>query len=268
MTCGFSSDWLALYAEDDLDRPARDLTNQHVSGCRQCAAVLAQLRDSQRLLKTLQQERPTAMDCQRMRRSVMESIDQGRLGVSGRWLSIERLCLLGLRRHAYALAAVALVVISVSAVAQNRSLTLDTHPGGAAAIPMFAAGGDALLRPEHYRDWIAVARPAAHHRESGSGTVYINPDAYREYERTRTLPEGTVMVWEAVAQRMRTAPHQPALLLASVKSHARFASGWGFFDFTGANGETARKADPLPDANGCRTCHVRDAMGDQVLTEF
>jgi hypothetical protein len=59
----------------------------------------------------------------------------------------------------------------------------------------------------------------------------------------------------------------PALLV-SVKDSTRFADGWGFFDFTAANGEAFSKTEAVADANGCRSCHQRDAATDHVFTQF
>jgi hypothetical protein len=264
VSCGFSEDWIALHAEGDLDGNARELTRCHLIGCRQCAALFEQLRDSQRLLKSLRQQTAMPDDCVRMRHGVMSAIGAHRFGIGGWLLAMERTFVLGVRRHAYALSALALVLISASVMAQNRSML----SGARSAAPIFV-GRDALLLPEDYREWVAVTPPAGHRGGTEAGAVYINPEAYRQYEKTRTLPEGTVMIWEAGSgARGRQTLHQPAVLLASVKSQARFDSGWGFFDFTDVNGATLREAEALSDASSCRTCHVRGAAADQVLTEF
>jgi len=81
-----------------------------------------------------------------------------------------------------------------------------------------------------------------------------------------------VMVWEGVAASGAPpgdAPHRrSAVLLASVKDSVRFDGGWGFFDFTGADGRVAATADAQPESSGCRTCHRRDGATDHVFTQF
>jgi hypothetical protein len=272
VTCRFSQERLALYAEGDLAGAAEACTARHLLACDQCRRFLDQLRRSQALLKSLRQETIAPTDCARMRRDVM-AIISARQERAGWALRVERALLLGVRRRPYALATAALLcVVSVSSVAQMRHAALD-RPGSDA----FFLGGDTLTRPDGYREWIVVGVGAAgadHGGPSRTGpamrNVYINPSAYRAYAKTGAFPEGTLMVWEASAERERPSrAEKPApVLLVSVKDRARFADGWGFFDFTAASGEVLSKADPVPDANGCRTCHQRDAATDHVFTQF
>ena len=141
-------------------------------------------------------------------------------------------------------------------------------------------GRDTLLRPEGYRDWIVLDRSAAPRRPGvedratpgirANGRVYINPSAYRERAKSGRFPEGTLMVWEAAeGSESSDTPHKrSSLLLVSVKNSSRFDGGWGSFDFTGPNGTLTSKAQALPEASGCRTCHRPDAAGDRPLTHF
>ncbi len=256
MSCGFSREWLALHAEGDLCGAPRELAEIHVQRCAECAEFLDDLRLRQQLLKSLRQETATRAECTAMRSEVMNAIHDRRLGPGAWLLGLERMMWLGLRRQAYALAAAALLVVSVSVVAQNRAT-----PAAADADPIFA-GQDSLIRPERYRDWVMMPAGTKRAGESvghGAGAAYVNPRAYRERERGGQFPDGTVMVWESA--------HGP-LLLAAVKDSARFADGWGFFDFSGGSGSRVAKAEPLPDASGCRTCHLKDAGTDHTLAQF
>jgi hypothetical protein len=274
VSCAFSQEWLALYVEGDLCGAPKDLTEVHLARCRDCAQFLGQLHDRQSLLKSLRRETVTRTECAEMRRTVMTTISDRRLSAGGWLLRIERAMVLGVRRQAYAMAAVALLVVSGSVVAQNRSTAL----GVSRSQPIFE-GRDTLIRPEGYRDWVRVNAGLHHAGVSeigsgewgvGAGRVYINPTAYREYEKTRTLPEGTVMIWESAeaAQDAAVSPHPRARrLLASVKDSTRFG-GWGFFDFTSARGAVEPRADRLPESSGCQTCHRREAEVDQVITRF
>jgi hypothetical protein len=272
VSCRFSQARLALYAEGDLSGAAEARTARHLTACDECRGFLDQLRQRQALLKSLRQETITQTECSRMRREVMAIIG-ARQERAGWALRVERALLLGVRRRPYALATAALLcVVSVSVVAQMRHTVLDAPRSEA-----FFLGRDTLARPDGYRDWIVVGSGFAgadHRNASQTGgatrTVYINPSAYRAYANTGEFPEGTLMVWEASAERDRPSrAEKPApVLLVSVKDSTRFAEGWGFFDFTAANGEVLSKAEAVPDANGCRTCHQRNAATDHVFTQF
>jgi hypothetical protein len=209
-----------------------------------------------------------------MRREVM-SIIEDRRETLGLALRIERAIMLGFGLRSYAFAAAALVaLVSVSVLAQMRQTT----PAMVAAAVF--EGGNTLLRPEGYRDWILVARsstahqsgvdPAANAIRTPSHNVYINPLGYREYEKTGRFPDGTLMIWESISAGPDAAPHphKGSALLASVKDSARFDGGWGFFDFTGLDGTVTARAQALPESIGCGTCHRRDAETDHVFTQF
>jgi hypothetical protein len=191
-------------------------------------------------------------------------------------LRIERAIMLGFGLRSYAFAAVALLgIVSVSVLAQMRHTT----PAMRASAAVFERG-NALLRPEGYRDWILVAPSSMPHRSgvdpaasalrTPTHRVYINPVGYREYEETGRFPEGTLMIWESVRGGPDTAPHphKESALLASVKDSARFDGGWGFFDFTGLDGTVTARAQAVPESSGCGTCHRQDAETDHVFTQF
>jgi cytochrome P460 len=272
VSCRFSKERLALYVEGDLSAAADERTGRHLTACDECRRFLDRLRQRQALLKSLRQAPFTSIDCSRMRRDVM-AIISARPARPGWAVRVESALLLGIWRRPYALATAALLcVVSVSLVAQMRHTVLDTPRSEA-----FFLGTDTLVRPAGYRDWIVVGSGFAgadHRGTSRTGgatrTVYINPSAYRAYAKTGEFPEGTLMVWEASAELDRPSHGEkpgPALL-ASVKDSARFAQGWGFFDFTAVNGEVLSKAEPVPESSGCRTCHQRDAATDHVFTQF
>jgi hypothetical protein len=118
-------------------------------------------------------------------------------------------------------------------------------------------GGETLRRPEGYRNWIVL--------EGSADRTYVAPSAYRERVRAGRFPEGTVMVWEPAAGRERSdRAHKGSSLLVSVKNSSRFDGGWGFFDFTGADGRVKPTAQPLPESSGCRTCHRADGATDRT----
>ncbi len=262
MSCTFSRDTLALYAEGDLATEQADITSHHFDGCEECQSFLEQLRRSQTLLKSLRREVVRPSECARMRGAVM-SIINDRPDVLGWRLRIERAIAGAFRQPSHALAACALVgVLSLGVLSQARHATVDMRQGVA------VLDGTTLVLPEDYRDWVLVSRSANQHTLTPK--VYINPFGYRAYESTGTFPEGTVMIWESDDREPGTAdrPHRDApVLLASIKD-GRFEDGWGYFDFTGRGGTATTKARALPGSSGCRTCHRKDAETDHVLTQF
>jgi hypothetical protein len=275
VSCGFSKELLALHAEGDLSDARAETTSSHLRTCEDCRRFLEDLRTTQSLLKSLRSQTVSRSDCAPMRREVMSIIKERRDGL-GWALRIERAIMLGFGRRSYAFAAVALVaIVSVSVLAQMQQTTPATRVSAAVF-----EGGNTLLRPEGYRDWILVASSSTTHRsgvdpattaiDTPAHKVYINPLGYRGYEKTGRFPEGTLMIWESVSRGPDTAPgpHKESRFLASVKDSTRFDEGWGFFDFTGVDGRVTARAQALPESRGCGTCHRRDAETDHVFTQF
>jgi len=106
--------------------------------------------------------------------------------------------------------------------------------------------------------------------------VYIDPVAYRAYQRSGKFPEGTVMVLESLSpagtkfdlESQGTYEEDVIALQASVKDSSRFDGGWGFYDFTAAAGKLKPQAEPLPQTAGCLACHREKAATDHVFTQF
>jgi hypothetical protein len=275
VSCGFSKDLLALHVEGDLSHARAEMTSNHLRMCEDCRRFFDELRSTQSLLRSLRRETIRPSDCAPMRRNVMSIIADRGEGF-GWALRIERAIVLGFGLRSYAFAAVALLgIVSVSVLAQIRHTTPAMSPSAA-----IFERGNTLLRPEGYRDWILVAPSSMPHRSgvhpptnalrTPTHRVYINPVGYREYEVTGRFPEGTLMIWESVGGGPDIAPHphRESALLASVKDSARFDGGWGFFDFTGLEGNVAPKAQAAPESSGCGTCHRQAAETDHVFTQF
>jgi len=265
--CAFSNELLALYVEGDLPAADAELTATHLMGCEQCRQFLDQLRERQSLLKSLRQETISPSSFAGMRREVLSRICDAQQ-TFGWAVKIERVLMLGFRRRGYAFAGLAIAaILSVSLLAQMRHALPEPHPSGAVF-----EDRDTLLRPEGYRQWVFVG--ASIGRESFHN-VYINRPAYREYAKTGTFPEGTVMVREMASSKMKKEPGLDGVyekefiaLEASVKDSSRFDGGWGFFNFTDSDGKMKATAQALPDGTGCRSCHEERAETDHVFTQF
>jgi hypothetical protein len=169
-----------------------------------------------------------------IRFSVMSQIETAKQSLS--WSArLERLFFASLRTPRYAALGIAIVaIVSASLLGQMRYGTRNV-----------------LAAPSDYRQWVLVGNSTGH--EHGSGNIYMNPVAYREYEKSGTFPQGTVIVFE----------HSERLQM-SMKDSNRFEEGWGFYDFDGSQ----VRSEPLPQTAGCVSCHRQNAATDHVFTQY
>jgi cytochrome c553 len=245
MNCAFSRDLLALHVEGDLNELDTQAVTRHLAACPECGEFFEDLQSTQSLLKTLRQETCSTASCAAMRHEVMSAIEESR--VSTGWSArIERTLTLGLRRRGFAFASFAGAAAMVSVLLLSGMRDVAPMNQSAAVFD----SGNRLVLPAGYRQWIPLASEA-------SRSVYISPAAYREYVKSGTFPEGTVIVKESAAQALQV----------SVKDGSRFESGWGFFDFYGP-AETQLKTAALADEASCASCHERNAKTDYVFTQF
>jgi hypothetical protein len=106
--------------------------------------------------------------------------------------------------------------------------------------------------------------------------VYINPTAWREWKRSGTYPEGTVMVKELASVGTKKATSGNGYfegeftgLEMSIKDTKRFpaeAKGWGYFSF---GHKYPLKTQTAPNQfTSCAQCHVANAASDMVFTQY
>ena len=271
MSCVFSRELLALHVENDLPESEGRIVARHLLECPECEGFLDRLSQRQSQLKLLRLEAIPQSTLTRMRRGVLSQIENSpqSLGWSVR---IERTLWLGFRRHAFVFSSLAVVVVSATLFAQMRQTP---RPDTTAATKQTAVFADAntLIRPAGYREWISVGSsmgsniPDAHSLANASSgnshNIYIDRAAYRMFSLTGKFPEGAVLILETSG----AAGKQPIALQASVKD-SRFDGGWGFFNFTGADGTIKDKAESLGGKSSCRTCHEERGKSDHVFTQF
>ena len=171
-----------------------------------------------------------------------------------------------------------------SATDSNHSLTVDqtsarlTPTDNSRPAAVFEGDSTTLLLPQGYREWVFVGSSLGLlYDSSPSDTfnhVYIDPVAYKEYARTGTFPEGTVMILELLTAETKQEPKLHGtievdfdLLEASVKDSVRFpGEGWGYYGF-GKPEAPAPTAEPNPPGS-CWKCHDQKAETDHVFTQF
>lgn len=145
-------------------------------------------------------------------------------------------------------------------------------------IPSYTQEGK-LLAPEAYREWIYLSPgfdmsyvPVA---QSGQmsifDNVFVNPAAYREFRKTGTWPDKTVLILESRSAEnkgsINQAGHYQGTELMGVEAHVkdkgRFPGGWAFFDI-GKDG----RGSLIPTKAACYSCHQQHAAVDTTFVQF
>jgi hypothetical protein len=240
MSCAYSREMLALFVESDLPVAQTDRVRQHIGECERCRNYCEELQSSQSLIQT--RLRPSLQVAvtpellRTVRQTVLAQIDDAPRRFGWAW-RLERALVLSFRRHAYACAGLSvLLILSATLLAQIQ------HP-------------TTMARPDGYRSWVLVGSTQS---EGSVHNIYISPSAYRQFVKSRTFPEGTVMVLEG----MRAGRAELTAFQVSVKDSSRFDGGWGYFDF--GDKSTTRAGSNA----GCRSCHEERAKTDHVFTQF
>ncbi|MSV29461.1 MAG: cytochrome P460 [Bryobacterales bacterium] len=147
------------------------------------------------------------------------------------------------------------------------------------AVPRYAAG-DQLIRPEGYREWIFVGSSIGMGYKDGDPPanagfhhIYIQPEAYRQYVKTGTFPDKTMLVMEKVTAGTNASINKHGRfgaasegIEASVKDE-RFPEKWRYYDFIGQGGPPLKQAKAFP-KDRCWNCHFEHAATDNVFVQF
>jgi hypothetical protein len=140
-----------------------------------------------------------------------------------------------------------------------------------------------LLQPTGYRRWTYVGTPLTpNDMNDGKAafpefhSVYINPQAYDQYQKTGKFPDGTVLIKELVSVGSKEATSGSGYFMGEftglevlLKDETRFndePGNWGFFSF-GHEYPLKDTATLQPTAN-CNDCHGGAADDDYVFTQY
>lgn len=142
-----------------------------------------------------------------------------------------------------------------------------------------AYSSDAKLQlPKDYREWVFLSsgfdmsyRPATQAAHHLFDNVFVNPAAYRQFRKTGTWPDKTVLVLEVRGARSRGSIIQggsyqdiaPVELEVHVKDEGRFPGSWAFFVFAGQP-----LGRLLPRAAECYSCHAAHGAVDTTFVQF
>jgi hypothetical protein len=153
----------------------------------------------------------------------------------------------------------------------QRSATVSTEAG-----PAFESDGR-LKFPANYREWIFLSSGldmsygAAMQDHSMFDNVFVEPTAYREFVRTGTWPDGTLLVLESRVAAGKGSINQHGKFQTGdimgvevhVKDTRRFRGGWAFFSF-----QDSPLAQMIPMSKDCYSCHERHAAVDTTFVQF
>jgi hypothetical protein len=179
-----------------------------------------------------------------------------------------------------AVGACAITAALVAASASGQSVSAQTREGSA---PAFSSGGQ-LARPTDYREWVYLtsglgmtygpAQPASG-RPPLFDNVFVTREAYREFMRSGTWPEKTMLILEIRRAdenvSINNGGHTQGEVVAiesAVKDRSRFPeTGWGYFNFGTPQG-LAESAAPLPTTERCYACHKENTALDNTFVQF
>jgi hypothetical protein len=175
------------------------------------------------------------------------------------------------------LVSLALVAATLVLRPEGSGLAQAGSPADVAS-PAFLPDGR-LTFPAHYREWIFLSsgldmsytEAAAMAGASMFDNVFVDPEAYREFERTGTWPDHTLLVMEArggsthgsINKRGKFQTDDLMGVEVHVKDTQRFAGGWAFFAFDGT-----QPAPQLPPAAPCDSCHREHGAVDTTFVQF
>ena len=177
------------------------------------------------------------------------------------------------------LTAVALAVVASKSKATEwstddaqRGATISTEGG-----PFYESDGR-LRFPARYREWIFLSSgldmayvKVAMSMDSVFDNVFVEPTAYREFMRTGTWPDGTLLVLESregtgkgsINQHGKFQSGEPLGVEVHVKDTKRFKGDWAFFSFKGV-----QPAQMIPMTADCYACHQQHAAVDTTFVQF
>jgi len=145
------------------------------------------------------------------------------------------------------------------------------------SLPTYTDDGK-LVFPANYREWIYLTSgldmsysPNGMAGHSIFDNVFVNPEAYREFTRTGTWPDKTMLVLEtrvaATNVSINKSGHfQTGELMGRevhVKDEARFPGNWAFFGFD--DKDTAKM---VPHEAACYSCHEKHGAVDTTFVQF
>lgn len=185
------------------------------------------------------------------------------------------------------------IAIAIIISAATSALLLGSLSNGRAQtsgryLPEYTASGDLIL-PKNFHEWVYIGSPLTPNALNGGTAnfpefhnVYIEPGAYKIYQKTHEFPEGTILFKEL--QLTLPGDNSDGSLIepsgrgyfpgkyngadVTVKDSKRFAAtnGWGYFNFN--HHEPKAPTAKVKSKEECAYCHIANAKKDEVWTQF
>ena len=155
------------------------------------------------------------------------------------------------------------------------SLLVLALSGSALARQQSPSADASVAYPDGYRNWVHVksALVSPGHEQfasiGGFQHIYANAEAMTGY-RTRTFPEGSIVVFDWLEMRDNNGAYEEAArrqVDVMVKDSQRFAKtgGWGFQRFV-KDSKVERAATPTPQQ--CFACHEKRKKDGLILSSY
>jgi hypothetical protein len=143
--------------------------------------------------------------------------------------------------------------------------------------PVYTGAGE-LVPPTNYREWVYLStgmNMSYIKRLPGMGrdmfsNVFVNPQGYREFQRTGIWPDKTMLVLEVRGATSKGSINKQGFYqsadIMGLEMHVkdtRLPGGWAFF---GDNG--GKPAKPIPQTADCYSCHKDHAAVDTTFVQF
>ena len=148
---------------------------------------------------------------------------------------------------------------------------------GAVAQQLPYLGRNQLAVPADYREWVFLTSSLDLNYSDGADdrsvldNVFVNPSAYREFVKTGTWPDKTIIVKENRAAASagtisKSGKFQTQVLNMEmhVKDEARFPGKWAFF----ASSDGTAPGVLLPMTAACYSCHAEHGAVDTTFVQF
>ena len=157
-------------------------------------------------------------------------------------------------------------------------IALPHSPIHADSGPSFTNDGE-MRRPENYREWVYLSTgfdmsyvPNAQADHHMFDNVFVNPEAWRAFQKTGTWPDKTMLVLEARGAEEKGSINQSGNFQAAsvmglevhVKDESRFQGKWAFFGFP--EGKTTAKM--VAQTEDCYSCHADHGAMDTTFVQF
>lgn len=134
----------------------------------------------------------------------------------------------------------------------------------------------AMLFPADYREWVFLSAGlgmtyavASQNGHPNFDNVFVDPAAYRAFQKTGEWPDQTVMILEVRASETNVSINKGGSIqgkVMAVETHVKDKArgGWSFYSF-----EPGQKvAKRIPNSANCYSCHEQHGAKDTTFTQF